>query len=399
MGDLGYLLVDADSHYYEPDDCFSRHIESSFRDQTVWVDRGSQGLGRVFLGEDRLRFFTYSPCDATGRPGALLEYFRSKGGSGSALTTGGMISAADIPESTDRAARLAWLEEQGVEATMLFPTLGVGVEYQLSKDPAVLCANLTSFNRWLEEDWGYGSDGRLFGVPLLSLIDLNWAVGELERVIERGARAVHLKPGPVGGEFSPADPRFDPFWARCQEAGIFVAFHIGNCGYTDQFSSRWSEVPEPAHHRLSPFQRVTSFMERPISDTMCALVTHNLFGRFPSLTVASIEHGAEWVEPLLRKMDRAARVCGDRDWPFGGGVGRPSEVFKQHVKVAPFPEEDVTRVAAVLGAANVLGGSDWPHPEGSVDAMGLVDSMGKDLDPVSRRLILRENTARLLGME
>jgi hypothetical protein len=29
--ELGYRLVDADNHYYEPDDCFSRHLERSMR--------------------------------------------------------------------------------------------------------------------------------------------------------------------------------------------------------------------------------------------------------------------------------------------------------------------------------------------------------------------------------
>ena len=40
-----YGLYDADEHYYEPDDCFSRHIESGLRDRTIRVERGADGLG------------------------------------------------------------------------------------------------------------------------------------------------------------------------------------------------------------------------------------------------------------------------------------------------------------------------------------------------------------------
>ena len=34
MQALGYRLIDADEHYYEPDDCFSRHIEARFTGST-----------------------------------------------------------------------------------------------------------------------------------------------------------------------------------------------------------------------------------------------------------------------------------------------------------------------------------------------------------------------------
>nr|WP_241834726.1 hypothetical protein [Pseudofrankia asymbiotica] len=48
---MDYAPIDADGHYYEPDDCFSRHIEARYRDATVRVRRGDDGLGRVFVGD------------------------------------------------------------------------------------------------------------------------------------------------------------------------------------------------------------------------------------------------------------------------------------------------------------------------------------------------------------
>ena len=159
---------------------------------------------------------------------------------------------------------------------------------------------------------------------------------------------VYLKPGPLPGR-SPADPIHDPFWARCEEAGIPVLFHLGNSGLTEFYSALWGEKPNPPSHRLSPFQRLTSFTERTITDTLAALIFHNLFGRFPNLTVASIEHGADWVPNLLRKMDRAVKMTGPRDWLFGPIDGRPSEVFRRHVKVNPFPEERVQPLIDAIG--------------------------------------------------
>ena len=43
MTALPYRIYDADNHYYEPDDCFTRHIESRFRARTVWIDRSRPG--------------------------------------------------------------------------------------------------------------------------------------------------------------------------------------------------------------------------------------------------------------------------------------------------------------------------------------------------------------------
>ena len=96
---------------------------------------------------------------------------------------------------------------------------------------------------------------------------------------------------------------------------------------------------------------------------------HNLFGRFPDLRVVSIENGAGWVGPLMREMDHVARLAGPRDWTYGHCPGRPSEIFKQHVKISPFNPKKIfppwsNAVGNPLESDNVLAGSDWPHPEG-----------------------------------
>jgi predicted TIM-barrel fold metal-dependent hydrolase len=401
MSRLGFPMVDADQHFYETDDCFTRHLPQRFLEagRAVHIVRkADKPQGRVFIGDEKVAFFGANPCDATGRPGALLEYFASGGQTGKGLFHGGLMTADDFPETRSRKARLDWFDAEGVQAAVMLPTLAVGVEYQLSRDPEALHAGLAAFNRWLEEDWGYGNDGRIFGVPLLSLIDVAWAVEELERVIDGGARIVHLRAGPVAGRRSPADPLHDPFWARCQEAGVAVAFHLGNSGEVDYYASLWGENPNAPQHRFTPFQRVTSFGERAIHDTMLALVTHNLFGRFPNLTVLSIEFGSEWVAPLLKKMDRAARMCGPDDWPYGTVKERPREVFKRHVKVAPYPEDDIVGLVRLLGADSVLGGSDWPHPEGVSHPQGFAERLFGELTDDELRKVMRDNTATILGV-
>lgn len=394
---LGFGLVDADMHYYEPDDCFTRHIDPRFRAQAVRVDRsGGDGYGRVFVGEHPGHFMRVAPGDHVGPPGHLQAYFRGEVERGH--VTDAAIDAKDFPEFMDRAARLQQMDAQGVEAAIFLPTFGLAVEEDLHADLGVEAtfANLAAFNRWLAEDWGHGRDGRIVGVPILSLLDVDLAVRELDRVLAEGARMVHLRPGPVYGR-SPADPVFDPFWSRIEEAGVPVAFHIADSQYPTLFSTHWGEYARPAVHRLSPFQRLTCFHERPIVDTLAALILHNLFGRHPGVHVVSIENGSEWVGHLLKMMDKAAGSVLDRDWPFGIPPERPSALFRRHVSMVPFHEEDVIGLIGLIGADRVLFGSDYPHPEGLADPVEFADALDGQAPEVVRK-IMRDNARTLLRL-
>jgi predicted TIM-barrel fold metal-dependent hydrolase len=395
---LSYRLTDADNHYYEPDDCFTRHIDPRFRDRAVRVVRSAgDAYGRVFIGDQPGHFMRVAPGDHVGPPGHLQAYFRGEVERGH--VTESAIDAKEYPEFMTREPRLAVMDKQGVETAILLPTFGLAVEDDLHADfpVEVTYANLEAFNRWLAEDWGYGQDGRIVGVPILSLLDTDLAVAELDRVLGEGARMVHLRPGPVYGR-SPADPVFDPFWSRIEEAGTPVAFHLSDSQYPALFSTHWGEYARPAVHRLTAFQRLTCFGERPIVDTLAALVLHNLFGRHPGVRVISIENGSEWVEHLLKMMDKAAGTIRDEDWPFGVPPARPSAVFQEHVSVVPFHEEDVNALIALIGEDRVVFGSDYPHPEGLAEPLEFADAL-EGQSPEAVRKVMRDNARGLLGLD
>ena len=105
------------------------------------------------------------------------------------------MSGRDVPAFMDRDARLAFMDEQGIAASLVFPSVGVTVEHEMRHDPPAAMANFVAFNKWLEEDWGL--HGRIIGVPLLSLLDIDLAVIELERVL--GARRACGVPAAVAG--------------------------------------------------------------------------------------------------------------------------------------------------------------------------------------------------------
>ena len=102
-----------------------------------------------------------------------------------------------------------------------------------------------------------------------------------------------------------------------------------------------------------------------ISDVVTSIIGHGLATRFPDLRIMPVENGSAWVRPLVDKFQKVyARVpkAFDED---------PMEAFKRCIYVHPFHEEDPIGLVKLIGADNVLFGSDFPHPEGMYDPIGV----------------------------
>lgn len=391
---LDYGLFDADNHYYEPRDCYTRHIDPKFRDRAIHVEQDADGRDVVLVGDRPFTFLRHHSFDHASKPGALREMLRDMK-SGTVRTSGDALSEPIQPEYVDRDARLARMDAQGIETTLLFPTLGVCVEHFMMDDVEQMYANVHAFNLWLDEDWGFDHRGRIVAVPLLNLLDLDHAVAELDFVLARGARAIALRPGPAAGR-SPADPYFDPFWSRVNEARVPVCLHIAESGYNEMMSVHWGEEANPASHFQSAFQWACFYGDRPIMDTIAAFTLHNLFGRFPDVNVISVENGSLFVPYLMAVLDKMKGMGRNGPWIGGYVPGRPSEIIKQRVFVSPYHEEDIVALTRSIGVSQVVFGSDWPHPEGLAEPAAFADSIAA-LPAADVRRIMRDNLHGLLA--
>ncbi len=65
------------------------------------------------------------------------------------------------------------MDEQGLDKVWLYPTLGMIYEQLLKHDPEGVGIMFRAFNRWLEEDWTYNFENRIFASPYISLADLD----------------------------------------------------------------------------------------------------------------------------------------------------------------------------------------------------------------------------------
>jgi predicted TIM-barrel fold metal-dependent hydrolase len=394
MSKLDYLIFDSDNHYYEPDDCFTRHIEAKFKEQTVWIDRKPEGPARMYVGKDRCNFFSVAVGDHIGPPGLMKSFLKGTSNEGFNPNIS-PLDAKTIPEYVQRQPRLVKMDEQGVEACLMLPTAGVGIEPQLRGTPELLYASLRAFNRWVEEDWGFGGDGRIYGAPITSLVDLDMALVEVDRLVAAGAKFLILTAGPIDGR-SPGDPYFDPFWARVEETGLNLVYHIGSTPFAEMYNTPWGLRSNPPSHRHSFTEYALSFTDRPIADTITSLIGDSLFERFPRLKILSIEYGSYWVAPLLRKLDSIGRLMSKDMWRFGAPTLTPSETFRRNIWVAPFYEDDCVALTRLIGAENVLNGSDYPHPEGLEEPLEFLEEL-EGLSASEQRLIMRDNLLALVS--
>ena len=388
---LAYPVYDADNHLYETQEAMTSHLPRKWRKEFCYVD--VDGRKKLAIGGVLSEFIPNPTFDVLAAPGSHETWYRAANTEGLTLRemTGKPVPC--LPAYRNGADRLALMDEQGLHAALLFPTLASAVEERMSYDHELMNAVLHSLNEWLHEQWGFHRDERIFAVPFLTLMDVDLAVAELERVLARGARVVGLRPAPVPGyrgSRSPGLPAFDPFWARVQEAGIFVAFHASDSGY-DRYVRMWEGGRgEQFGFVHTPMKTCIALLDRAISDTMAALVCHGVFDRFPGVRVACIENGSRGVRDLLERFEIA---WGQQPKEF---ARHPVETFRRHVWVSPFYEEPIDELAALIGVEHVLFGSDHPHAEGLADPLSFTDelaSFGAD----DRQRIMSSNLKALLA--
>jgi predicted TIM-barrel fold metal-dependent hydrolase len=372
-------VFDADNHYYEALDAFTRHLDPADGPRVIqWVDVG----GRRYhaLGGRICRAVTNPTFDPVSPAGSLVEYFRGNPHGLSPLELLGTPEPIR-PEYRDRQARLAVMDAQGLAKIWLFPTLGMVYEEGLRHDPGAVVLLFRAFNRWLAEDWGLAYRDRIFAAPYISLADVDEAVRELEWSLDQGARTVVMRaaaPTTTGGPRSPADEMFDPFWARVNEAGITVVVHAGDAGLSsngyapDGFSANFRQG------KMTPSIKMFA-IERAAHDFLVTLILEKLFDRFPNVRIASVENGSEFLAPLFRKMAGTARKMP------GYFSEDPVLTFRRHVWINPFWEDDVNEIVDLMGDERVIFGSDWPHIEGLPEPRDWVTELQKlDADSVSR---------------
>ncbi|MGB0621181.1 MAG: amidohydrolase family protein [Myxococcota bacterium] len=383
-------VFDADNHLYETQESFLRYLPEKRRGAIDYVE--VRGRTKIVIKGQISEYIPNPTFEVVAAPGAQEEYYRVGNPDGKSRREIFGAPVKSIPAWRNPEERIKLMNEQGLDRTLLFPTLASVLEERLRDDPELIHDVVHAFNEWLFETWSFNHQDRIFSTPVISLPIVDRAIEELEWVVERGAKCVLIRPAPVPGlrgSRSFGLPEFDPFWERVVEHDLLIGMHSSDSGYT-RYTNEWLG----GDTEFLPFQpQVFSMMQgwRAIEDSVSALICHGALSRFPGLKISVIENGSSWVAPLLAKMKDVYKKEPQ------GFLEDPVEVFKRNIYVSPFWEDDLPALADLIGEEHVLFGSDYPHPEGLADPVSYVAELEGASESAIRN-IMGGNVARLMNV-
>jgi predicted TIM-barrel fold metal-dependent hydrolase len=229
----------------------------------------------------------------------------------------------------------------------------------------------------------------VIAVAQLNLRDVKGAVAELERCLALGFRGVFLPPEPVGFD-RPGDTRFEPLWARCEEAGVAVCLHV-----VVRFGG--AAAPFAGWHAAGAGLVFGFVLGAPgqIIPALTTMVLDGLFDRFPRLKVACVEAGCGWAAFLMDRLDEKFEVFGEVAPKL---ELKPSEYLRRNVWYVAEPDErTIGAMCALVGEERILWGSDYPHIDSTLDAPRKIRESVAGLTPSQRSRVLGANAVELFG--
>jgi predicted TIM-barrel fold metal-dependent hydrolase len=388
---LDIPVFDADNHLYETRDSLTKFLPDRYKSAVDYVE--VKGRTKIVVRGTISEYIPNPTFEVVARPGAQEDYFRKGNPEGLSRREIFGEPMRSIPAFREPAPRIELMDEQGLDRALMFPTLASLIEERMRDEPDMCHAVIHSLNQWIHETWTFNYEGRIFATPVLTLPVVDKAIEELEWCVERGAKAVLIRPAPAWGYRGPRSPgleEFDPLWEKVVEHDILVAMHSSDSGY-DRHANEWMGN----NSEMLPFQPQAFRMLhqwRPVEDAVGAMICHGALSRFPTLKMAVIENGSSWVEPLLKALADTYKKM-PQDF-----LEDPVEVFKRNVYVSPFWEEDLPALAELIGDEHVLFGSDFPHPEGLGDPASYVEELQGAPEDVVRK-IMGGNLAKLMNVD
>lgn len=361
------FLISADSHVVEAPDVWTRRVQAKYRDRAPRQVRMPEGDAWQIEGLPQPVPFGLTQCGGLP-PGQYKLWIRWE---------------EVRPAAVEAAARIASMDESGVQAEVLFPSprLQNAIATNADADFQNDCAR--AYNDWLSE-WCARDPARLLGVAMLPATGIEAATAELERSQRLpGLRGVLLSRYPAGGyDLGPAD---DPVFARCAEAGIPVHLHVGLSGSP-------SGTPAKALGFANAFTGAFRFYDSPVR--ISEMIYTQLFDRHPSLAVVFAEVDAGWVPYLMEQLDdRYAR----QNPALRIKLARmPSQYFASNVFYTIVKDRFGVKNRHALGLSQILWSSDFPHATCDFpDYAGAIEVDFAGVPKHEREQILIENARRL----
>ena len=259
-----FPVFDADNHFYETRDSFTRHLPDRYKGAIDYVEL--RGRTKIMIRGTVSEYIPNPTFEVVARPGAQEEYFRNGNPEGKSYREVIGEPMRSIPAFQHPEPRIEVMNELGVDRSLMFPTLASLLEERMRDDPELTHAAIHSLNEWMYEEWQFNYEDRIFATPVITLPIVEKAIEELEWCVERGAKTVLIRPAPVPGfrgSRSFGYPEFDPFWQAVVDADILVSMHSSDSGYA-RYTSDWTG---PERDAALPARLVHLHDRRPPADS------------------------------------------------------------------------------------------------------------------------------------
>jgi predicted TIM-barrel fold metal-dependent hydrolase len=375
QGGLSYKPISADSHVTEPPNCFLDYIDPKFRDRAPRV-RPDQRRGFVYAIDGMPNGVAFGTVAAAGKAPKDIKF---EDGRWEDLHKGGY----------DGAARIADMNRDGLQAELIYPTVGMVLCGHPDADYKRAC--FEAYHRWLEE-FISAAPTRLFGMGQTAIRTVAEGVEDLRRMKEAGFRGVMMPLHPAT-EFDYDDARFDPFWQAAVELSLPVSFHIA-AGQTNKDKEGNYQATR------GPASVYWTGILRSVQDVIGMMIFSGRFDRHPDLKIVCVEGDAGWVPHMMYRMDHAYNR--HRYWMKGVELATlPSGAFKNNIRFTF--QDDLSAFQAVaaglLDPSLLMWASDFPHSDSTwPDSLDLLCAQTKGVSEPDRRAILRDNVIALYNL-
>ena len=242
-------------------------------------------------------------------------------------------------------------------------------------------------------------DDRLLPSCYVPLVDFERAAAAADEAIAMGAAALLVASGCPAGH-SPSHRSLDPVWAKAQDAGIPIVFHVGGTGdlIDPNYFVNGLPVPPDFHGGEENFRSVDYMgIPGPPAQTIATMIFDGVLERFPDLRMGVIEQGAIWVPSWTRQMESAFDAFARHEERLRALTLRPTEYVQRQIRFTPYPTEDVGWIIDQSGPDLCLFSSDYPHVEGGRRPIERFEASLGDRDDAVRQRFYCDNFLDLMG--
>ena len=222
-----------------------------------------------------------------------------------------------------------------------------------------------------------------FATAALQYPDL--AAQQVEHAVKNlGFRGIGVA-GSVAGE-ELANPKFHPFWQKCEELGVLVFMHpLG------------TRELEPSG-RLAGSGLLTNTIGNPLETTIALshLIFEGTLDRFPGLKICAA-HGGGFLPSYVNRSDAVCTTFPNRVGPLP--KHKPSHYISNgqlYFDSIMFTGEGMRHLIAEAGIDQIVLGTDYPFPWNTAPVDHIMDIPG--LSDEDRVKILGGTAAKLLGL-